>query len=227
METNQDRSLVPQQSRELAASTIGANRILGEMVGNSLVVANVITQEAELDAIVKEAKSLQEGGAGNEMKPKNIRAFELFLRAAERGHVEAQYEVAMCFREGWGGPNDPAEFDRWLRLAAEQGHVDAQSFLGLYRAGSREESTKWLRKAAEQGDYAAQTSLGCWLANGDGDDRNECEGLAWIQVALDADNGDTWMQNQAVAIASSMSPAELEKTREIFQDYKRKYSAKP
>ena len=226
MEPNQDRSIVPQPSRELAASPISANRILGEMVESTLAIVNEVTREAEFDALVKEAKRLQEGGAGNEMSPNNVRAFQLFLRAAEGGHVEAQYEVAECFGWGTGVAKDSEECDRWFRLAAEQGHVDAQSMLGMFRLGKSEESTKWLRKAAEQGDYGAQTMLGCRLAAGEGMKRDDCEGLAWIQLALDADQGDTWMQDQAVAIASSMTPAELEKTRELFQDYKRKYSTK-
>lgn len=39
MEPNQDRSIVPQPSRELAAPRIGGNRILGEMVESSLSLA--------------------------------------------------------------------------------------------------------------------------------------------------------------------------------------------
>ena len=63
MQSNEDRSIVPQPSRELAAPPIGANRILGEMVRSSLALANVDIQEAELDALVREAKRLQVGGA--------------------------------------------------------------------------------------------------------------------------------------------------------------------
>ena len=70
------------------------NRILVGMVESSLAVARQVTsKERELDALVREANRVQVGGAGNEMNPNNIRAFQLFLRAAEGGHAEAQYEV--------------------------------------------------------------------------------------------------------------------------------------
>ncbi len=226
MESNQERSIVPLPSYELSAPRIGGNRILGEMVESSLALANEVTQKAELDALVKEARRLQEGGAGNERTPNNVRAFQLFLRAAEGGHADAQYEVGKCFGWGSGVACNNLECDKWLRLAAQQGHIDAQSQLGMFRLGKNEESAKWVRKAAEQGDYDAQMMLGCRLAAGDGMERNDCQGLAWIQLALDTDNGDTWLEGQAAAIASSMSPDELEKSRVLFLDFKERYSTK-
>ena len=60
----------------------------------------------------------------------------------------------------------------WTPLA-EQGHVDAQSFLGdMYRRGQGvpqdyKTAVKWYRLAAEQGDADAQTGLGVLISKRD------------------------------------------------------------
>lgn len=232
MEPNQDRSIVPHPSRELAAPSIGANRILGEMVDSSLAVANVVSREAELDALVKEAKRLQEGGAGNEMNPNNVRAFRLFLRAAEDGHPGAKREVAMCFREGFGVGYDAAECDRWLRLAVEGGDAEAQWMYGMFRSGTGAESVAWLRKAAEQGNLDAQINLGEFYSNGERVPLDYCKAYAWLQVAADGAAGNPaitpagWVQEQAEAVAALLSPAQSAEAEQLYQDFKRKYSTK-
>ena len=64
-----------------------------------------------------------------------------------------------------GVPADYAEAVKWFRLAAEQGHADAQKNLGrMYEIGhgvSRDEAeaVKWFRKAAAQGVEDAQDAL--------------------------------------------------------------------
>ena len=52
------------------------------------------------------------------------------LRArAEAGDAEAQYDLGNMYAFGRGVTRDDAEAVRWLRLATEQGHADAQSKL--------------------------------------------------------------------------------------------------
>jgi len=52
-----------------------------------------------------------------------------FEDAAERGHLQSQYELGMLLLEGRGIAVDQAEAVKWLRLAAEQGHKSAQKAL--------------------------------------------------------------------------------------------------
>ena len=77
-----------------------------------------------------------------------------------------------------GVPQDDAEAVRWYRLAAEQGHADAQSNLGvMYDTGrgvpqDDAEAVRWYRLAAEQGHAIAQRRLDEMLksrADADGD----------------------------------------------------------
>jgi len=89
-------------------------------------------------------------------------------RSAEKGHVEAQWELGHMYRCGWGVPKDPAQKAVWIRRAAESGHARAQFSIGfLYEHGegvpqSDVEAVMWYRKSAEQGDSFGQCSLG-WM----------------------------------------------------------------
>ena len=231
MESNQDHFIVPLPSRELAAPQIGANRILGEMVESSLALAqNAARENEELEAIVREARRVRGKTAG--LTPENIRAFDLFLRAARAGHPGAQREVAMCFREGDGVGRDSAECDKWLRLAAEGGDAEAQSLYGMFRSGTGAESVEWLRKAAEQGDLDAQIALGEFYSNGERVPLDYCQAYTWLQIAADGAAGNPavtpagWVQEQAEAVAALLSPAQLEKAQELYQQFKRKCPTK-
>jgi len=94
------------------------------------------------------------------------RAGQLFLAAAEAGHVVAQFNTATAYLQGNGFEKDAAEALRWARMAAEAGYVDAQFMLAVLlskdQAGmscDRSESAKWCQRAAEQGHPGAQSLL--------------------------------------------------------------------
>ncbi|MBE6037624.1 MAG: sel1 repeat family protein [Anaerofustis stercorihominis] len=53
-------------------------------------------------------------------------AYEFLKKAAEMGHVQAMYELGMCYRWGDGGVYaEPEKAMEWFRKAAEQGHEDS------------------------------------------------------------------------------------------------------
>ncbi len=62
-------------------------------------------------------------------------------------------------------PQNAGEAARWYRLAAAQGHVNAQAVLGrMYLRGEgvpqdRDEARRWLQQAAEQGHGDALEQL--------------------------------------------------------------------
>ena len=70
------------------------------------------------------------------------------------------------YDSGRGMAKDEREAVRWFRLAAEQGHAEAQSNLGAsYALGQgvpwdEGEAVRWYRLAAEQGAPTAQVNLG-------------------------------------------------------------------
>ena len=93
-------------------------------------------------------------------------ALKTFRKLAEQGHVIAQYNLGVMYRDGKGVPQDYAEAVRWYRLAAEQGDAAAQNNLGvMYGRGQGvpqdyTEALKLYRLAADQGYAAAQRNLG-------------------------------------------------------------------
>ncbi len=103
--------------------------------------------------------------------------------------VSADASVANCYgsyeRENWS-----AAFV-YCAAAAEQGDVDAQTFIGWMYAEGRgvakdgAEAVRWYRKAAEQGVAQAQNNLGTMYGKGDGVAEDNAEALRWFRKAAD------------------------------------------
>jgi len=88
-----------------------------------------------------------------------------FGLAAAQGLAGAQFNLALIYANGDGGPADPRQAAHWCRLAAEQGLPGAQDRLGvMYIQGegvSRDEveALAWFQVAAVSGDEEAQGHL--------------------------------------------------------------------
>lgn len=126
---------------------------------------------------------------------------EQLKRDAEQGDAEAQYELAICYRNGSGVEEDLGKYIYWLRLSAEQGWGDAIYRMCLnYAFGfcverDCEKAKYWylkgekyteevLREKAENGDIECQGIMArlCGILQ---DDEGE---LYWIKRS--ADQGD-------------------------------------
>jgi len=99
--------------------------------------------------------------------PKDLKqAVYWYTKAAEQGHVNAQYNLGSLYLDGDGQevPKDFKQAFYWLTKAAEQGCANAQYSLGdLCQYGGGEEVPRdykqayyWYTKAAEQGHYFAK-----------------------------------------------------------------------
>lgn len=90
---------------------------------------------------------------------------DCFLKAAENGHVPAQYELG-CWYETHSSACDDTDCSgeacKWMTKAAEAGFLPAQTRLAAYFSTGdlvsrdEEESFRWYYKAAMQEDEAAQ-----------------------------------------------------------------------
>ena len=85
------------------------------------------------------------------------------LRQAEQDDAHSQFLAGNIYKQGTTGvPQDFASATKWMRMAAEQGYIDAQIELGdWYRYGvvgqkDEIEARKWYLFAAEQGHADAQ-----------------------------------------------------------------------
>ena len=56
----------------------------------------------------------------------NVEAAKWYRKAAEQGHIEAQYRLGMMYGDGRGVTQDYTEAVKWFLKAAEQGNAEAQ-----------------------------------------------------------------------------------------------------
>ena len=132
---------------------------------------------------------------GMEDKFNKMDGIEDFYKQREKKHTD-----------GWnyyygknGVEQDYTKAVSYFRIAATQGHADAQNFLGIcYDEGKgvdkdHVEAVKWFRKAAEQGDKYGQNNLGNRYYNGEGVEQNYTEAVKWYRKA--AEQGLSSAQN--------------------------------
>lgn len=141
-------------------------RCFGELCKNAKQLLGIDEKETSEP---EDAQSLYEQGRryyfGNGVAQDYAEATRWFHKAAEQGHITAQYNLGCCYRSGKGVTQNKAEAIKWFRKAAEQGDASAQYNLGCcYRNGEGvaqdpTEAAKWFHRAAEQGHVHAQNNL--------------------------------------------------------------------
>lgn len=155
---------------------VGYGVLSTNMSKEDKVVANVSVEE-----LIALGKSAYDAGD-------SAKAFDYWLRAANRGGIEAQIEVGSCYRHGKGVEQDGAKAIEWYERAAASGDVHAYNLLGeCYFAGEIVDkdiatAIEWYTKAAEQGNMMAQSNLAmCYMSEGATQDFNEA--MRWFEAA--------------------------------------------
>ncbi len=114
---------------------------------------------------------------------------QMYLKLAESGIDEAQYNLGVCYEQGDGVEQDFAKAVYWYKKAADTGHAKAQHNLGIcvYNGygvtADHAEAARLFRLSAEQGDMYAQYNLAVLLMNGDGVEQNVFEAINLLQKA--------------------------------------------
>ena len=112
-------------------------------------------------------------------------------RAAEAGHADAQFNLALCLEHGNGLDSDPVQAAEWYLRAAEAGHRRAQYYLALrftHGNGVPADAAKavsWCRRAAEAGLADAQFDLAQRLECGKGVPADAEQAAAWYLRAAE------------------------------------------
>ena len=92
-------------------------------------------------------------------------AAKWYLKAANQGFTEAQYNIGAMLYEGEGVEQNYKEAFNWFLKAANSGNVNAQRELGsMYINGKGvvsdfDQAVYWFKKGAEQGDYDCKATL--------------------------------------------------------------------
>lgn len=109
--------------------------------------------------------------------------------AAERGDKTAQYNLGVCYTNGWGVTQDHKQSVHWYTKAANQGLAEAQHNLGVcYYKGDGvtkdyKQAVYWYTKAANQGYALAQYNLGVCYEQGKGVAQDYKQAVYWFTKA--------------------------------------------
>jgi len=120
-------------------------------------------------------------------------AYKEFLAAAEEGHADSQFNVALMYEQGIGVGKDEKQAVVWYGKSAALGNSAAQYNLGvLYENGRGTEidyakANEWYRKAAVQGDALAIGNLGMLYVRGQGVKEDKVAGVALLLVSATLD----------------------------------------
>jgi cell division septation protein DedD len=112
-------------------------------------------------------------------------AVAIWRPLAQKGDADAEFDLGQAYRLGRGVPVDLALAQLWLEKAADAGHLDAQTTLGLllFDSGNRSGAMRWLKKAAERGEPRAMLVYGTALFNGDGVPKDPLAAYAYVSRA--------------------------------------------
>lgn len=115
------------------------------------------------------------------------KAFEWYMKSAEKGYVSAIHDVGYMYAEGKGVAQDYSKAMEWYRKAADQGNALAQSNIALlYKNGSGvtmnyAKALKWFQMAAKQDDLTALRNLGYMYEHGEGVATNYMKAIEWYE----------------------------------------------
>jgi cell division septation protein DedD len=114
-----------------------------------------------------------------------VGAVAIWKPLAEKGDADAAFNLGQAYRLGKGVPINLAEAQRWLEQAARNGHLDAQTTLGLllFQNGNRVTAMRWLKPAAEAGEPRALLMVGTALYNGEGVAEDHVKAYAYVSRA--------------------------------------------
>src|SRR3954451_24825849 len=176
---------------------------------------------AMLAAVVAAPLSAQsvKPGVGAWQRADYSAAVAIWRPLAEGGDADAQFNLGQAYRLGRGVQLDLAAAKIWFERAARNGHLDAETTLGLltFQNGDRAQGLKWLKAAADQGEPRALLVYGTALFNGDGVPQDRV--LAYALVSRAAAQGlepaqETLAQlNQLIPVAERQKAVALAQAR--------------
>lgn len=109
--------------------------------------------------------------------------------AAESGDADAQFALAVRYRNGDGVDQDYTKALDLAKRSADQGYASAQTLAGMmYQNGEgvaadASEAASYYQKAAEQNDPWAQSLLGGMYLSGEGVEQNNVLAYKWLTRA--------------------------------------------
>lgn len=127
----------------------------------------------------------------HEVERNFAKAFHYYTLAAKQEHLNATFNLGLCYLEGKGTPIDVDKAAEYFFRAAQRGHARAQYHLGcLFVRGegvgkSAKFAREWFASSAELGYGASQLQLAMLYARGEGGTHEEAMELLKKAAAQD------------------------------------------
>jgi len=136
---------------------------------------------------------LNSDGASRTQNP--AEAARLFRTAAQRGDAEAQYELALAYRDGYGVAKDLSSSRSWQDKALAQGHAGAHLVQGNLLDGTDDvrmaQYHYW--RAAQGGSAAGMINLGLAYLRGRGIEQDWEQAARWLSRAQGVPMADFYL----------------------------------
>ena len=153
-----------------------------------------------------------------------ITSFQIYQPKANQGDADAQFNLALLYYTGLGIPQDRRYAIYWYTKAAEQGHIQAQYFLGkLYNFGDGIEvrqdfklAVYWLTKASEQGHVQAQYLLGHMYEYDDEPPQDYKLAFFWYTKA--AEQNHHFAKEDRDKMLEKMSQSQIEEVQKLSKE---------
>ena len=145
-------------------------------------------------------------------------------RAARAGDPIAENHLGALYQTGRGVKSDIAQAMHWYEAAAAQGNRHAMSNLAVLHAGGAgapanfADAARWFQRAASLGYVDAQFNLAVLFERGDGVPQSLLDAYKWYSIAAAA--GDAVAKTRAAAIATQVSPEELQAAQQAVTNFK-------
>ncbi len=151
-------------------------------------------------------------------------AYKEFRAAAETGHMDSQFNLALMYQNGIGIAKDEKEAIVWYRKAAEQGSAFAQYNLAVLYENGRgtavdfAQANEWYRKASVQGDALAIGNLGMLYVRGQGVKVNTVAGVALLLLSATMDSSPENNAKQNIASIRGLTPDMIETAQALYTE---------
>ena len=177
-------------------------------------LAALMTKALESADLLKQGMDYYEG---KKVEQDQQKAFELFVKAAELGNMQALYNAGLMYNNGQGVEKDDAKAAECYQKAADAGHLDAQNRLAysyLNGFGVEQDDDKayfWYKKAADAGSALGMDNLGLLYDYGRGVEQDSEQAVSWYKKAAELGESDA-MNNLGFS---------YENGRGVEQDYEK------
>lgn len=151
-------------------------------------------------------------------------AYKEFLTAAQAGHADSQFNVALMYEQGIGVAKDEKEAVVWYGKSAAQDNSAAQYNLGVLYENGRgtavdfTKANEWYRKAAVHGDPLAIGNLGMLYIRGQGVKENKVAGLALLLVSATMDPSPQNHAKQNISTTQGLSSEMIAEAQVLAQE---------